>query len=132
VVNDQVAKDPIQKVLLPKASRGVKTSVLSVSDTIQYIKDSVHDKEVILLVVKFPLDTIALLEGGVVPEQINVGNQAPISGTKYKMVTHSIAVTEEDARVYREIEAKGFHLTSQMLPTDSRSSFVELLGKKGM
>jgi hypothetical protein len=34
VCNDKVAVDPIQKVMLPAAARGVKTSVLSIADTL--------------------------------------------------------------------------------------------------
>jgi mannose/fructose/N-acetylgalactosamine-specific phosphotransferase system component IIB len=132
VVNDQVAKDPIQKVLLPKAARGVKTSVLSVDEAVEYVMDPGHQSETILMVVKFPSDALRVLEAGVTPGQVNVGNQAPIPGTNYKMVTRSIAVTADDATIYRAIADKGFVVTAQMLPTDRKSDLVELLVKKGL
>ncbi|MCL6624994.1 PTS system mannose/fructose/N-acetylgalactosamine-transporter subunit IIB [Alicyclobacillus shizuokensis] len=131
VVNDQVARDPIQKVLLPKAARGVKTSVLSVEEAVAYVQDPSHEKDSILMVVKLPSDALRVLEGGVRPAQVNVGNQAPTPGTDYKMVTKSIAVTAADTEIYKSIAAKGFTVTAQMLPTDSKLDLLELIRKKG-
>src|SRR5204862_231481 len=42
-------------------------------------------------------DGLELVNGGLLPEEINVGNQAPRPGTKFTMVTRSIAVTADDA-----------------------------------
>ncbi|WP_206917912.1 PTS system mannose/fructose/N-acetylgalactosamine-transporter subunit IIB [Alicyclobacillus suci] len=132
VVNDQVANDPIQKKLLPAAARGVKTSVLSIEDAVSYMQHPDHAREQVLVVAKFPTDALALLQQGVQPEQVNVGNQAPIPGTNYKMLTKSIAVTPEDAQVYRQIAELGFHLTAQMLPSDAKTDFLALLEKKDL
>src|SRR5579863_9138251 len=90
VTNDQVARDPIQQMMLPQAARGIPTSVLSVEDTLQYAKSEKGQKERIFVLAKLPQDALRLLEGGLQPEEINVGNQAPIPATKFKMVTHSI------------------------------------------
>jgi len=130
VVNDEVAEDPIQKQMLPMAARGVKTSVLSVKEAINYVKDA-EGKEKIMLIAKFPSDALALLESGLEPKEINVGNQAPLPGTNYKMVTKSIAVTKEDAVLYRKIN-EIYHLTSQMMPSDSKKDFIKLIEDKGL
>lgn len=129
VTNDEVADDPIQQTMLPLAARGVKTSVLSIEDTIKHCKEAA-DKERIMIIAKFPSDALALLENGIEPMEINVGNQAPQPGTKYKMVTKSIAVTADDANIYRRINEM-HHLTSQMLPSDSKKDFIQLLEDKG-
>jgi mannose/fructose/N-acetylgalactosamine-specific phosphotransferase system component IIB len=129
VTNDQVSRDPIQKMLLPQAARGIQTSVLSVVDTLNYVKSEQGQKERIFVLAKLPQDALRLLEGGLKPEEINVGNQAPTPGTKFKMVTHSIAVTPEDAQIYRAIADKGFRLTSKMMPSDRGSNFLETLEK---
>ena len=52
--NDKVAKDPVQKMLLPQAARGIKTSVLSVADTAEYVKSEAAEKEKIMIIAKFP------------------------------------------------------------------------------
>jgi len=38
VTNDDVAKDEIQRMILPQAARGVRTSILSVDDTLAYLE----------------------------------------------------------------------------------------------
>ncbi|MGF7057792.1 PTS system mannose/fructose/N-acetylgalactosamine-transporter subunit IIB [Brassicibacter mesophilus] len=129
VVNDEVAEDPIQKQMLPMAARGVKTSVLSIDDAVDYVNNA-QGKEKIMLIAKFPSDALVLLEKGLKPEEINVGNQAPLPGTNYKMVTKSIAVTKEDAVIYRKIN-EIHHLTSQMMPTNSKKDFIALIEEKG-
>lgn len=129
VTNDQVARDPIQKMLLPQAARGVPTSVLSIDDTLQYVQSEKGQKERIFVLAKLPQDALRLLEGGMQPEEINVGNQAPTPGTKFKMVTHSIAVTPDDAVIYRAIAGKGYRLTSKMMPSDRATDFMETLQK---
>lgn len=130
VVNDEVAQDLIQKQMLPLAARGVKTLVISIEDAVKYIKEN-PDKEKIMIIAKFPSDAIRLLEAGLKPQEINVGNQAPLPGTKFKMVTKSIAVTSEDAEIYRKIEGLGFHLTTQMMPSNSPKGFIKIITNKG-
>lgn len=130
VTNDDVAKDEIQKMILPQAARGVKTSVLSVDETLAYVGRPEAANEKIMIIAKFPTDALRLMQGGVRPEEVNVGNQAPTPGTKFTMVTRSIAVTPDDATVYREI-AGMTPLTSKMMPNDKPADFVGMLaGKK--
>jgi mannose/fructose/N-acetylgalactosamine-specific phosphotransferase system component IIB len=131
VCNDKVAVDPIQKVMLPAAARGVKTSVLSVADTLSACA-AADPSERIFIIAKFPTDALALLDGGLKPLEINVGNQAPIPGTNFTMVTRSCAVTREDAAVYRQIAERGQKLTARMMPSESENDFLAVLAKKGL
>jgi PTS system mannose-specific IIB component len=133
VTNDQVAKDPIQKMLLPQAARGVPTSVLSVDDTLKYATGSEGQREKIFIIAKLPSDALRLMEGGLKPQAVNVGNQAPSPATKFKMVTNSIAVTAEEADVYRKIAGlNGGKLATQMVPQDRQQDFLGLLKEKGL
>ena len=62
--------------------------------------------------------------------EINVGNAAPVTGTKYVMVTRSIAATQTDAEVYRKIaELNGGKLTSQIMPSMETVNFLDALKK---
>ncbi len=131
VCNDKVAADPIQKMALPMAARGNTVYVFSIEQTIQYAKD--HPEETMFVIAKFPSDALAILESGVEVVDVNVGNAAPIAGTKYEMVTKSIAVTKEDAEVYRKIaELRGGVLTSRLTTMNETENFLELLEKKGL
>jgi mannose/fructose/N-acetylgalactosamine-specific phosphotransferase system component IIB len=133
VTNDQVATDPVQKMLLPAAARGVPTSVLSVDDTLTYVASEQGQREKIMIIAKLPTDGLRLLEGGLKPARVNVGNQAPTPATKFKMITHSIAATADDAVTYRAIAGLlGHELTSQMMPTERPTDVVSLLKKNGL
>lgn len=130
VTNDEVARDELQRLLLPQAARGVRTSVLSVDDTLTYCLAPDADGENLMVVAKFADDALRLIDGGLRPASMNVGNQAPRPGTKFVMVTRSIAVTPEDAEAYRWISGKGFDLDCRMMPTDRSQNFLRLLDKK--
>lgn len=133
VCNDKVSKDPIQKLMLPQAARGVKTSCLSIEETLKYCATPEGRAEKILVIAKYPSDALALMEGGLTPEQVNVGNQAPTPGTKFKMVLKSVAVTPEEAEIYRKVaQIYGKTLTCRMVPSESPGDFIETLKSKGM
>jgi mannose/fructose/N-acetylgalactosamine-specific phosphotransferase system component IIB len=129
VANDDVAADEFQRVLLPQAARGVRTSVLSVDDALAHCAN-LADGENVMILAKFPTDALRLLEGGLTVAEVNVGNQAPKPGSKFTMVTRSISVTEQDAKDYRRIAELAGHLRSQMMPTDKADDFLRLLTKK--
>ena len=131
VVNDAVAKDPIQKMALPLAARDAKVLVFSVDDFLKYNEE--HPDETLFVIAKFPTDALRILESGQHVEEVNVGNAAPIAGTDYVMVEkRSIAATKEDAVVYRKIaELRGGKLSTQTVSTYEPQDFLELLRKAG-
>ena len=130
VCNDKVATDPIQKMALPLAAPSATVLVYSIDDTVKYVEE--HPDETEFIICKYPSDAIALLSRGIVPQELNIGNAAPQQGTKYKMVTKSIAVTEEDAKAYRELASMfDGKLTSQIMPSMEKDDFLALLNKAG-
>src|SRR4029078_12604017 len=102
-------------MLVPQAARGVPTSVLGIQETFDHCASDQAQGESIFVIAKLPAAALALVQGGLAPEEINVGNQAPRPGTKFTMVTRSIAVTAEDAEAYRAIAADGFTLAQRMI-----------------
>lgn len=131
ICNDAVAKDPIQKMALPLAARDSKVLVFSLDETLQYVEKNPDEK--IFVIAKFPSDALKILETGVKVNAINVGNAAPVAGTKYVMVTKSIAATKEDAEVYRKIaEYNNGKLTSQIMPSMEAVNFLESLRRAGL
>ncbi|MEG0832460.1 MAG: PTS sugar transporter subunit IIB [Oscillospiraceae bacterium] len=131
VCNDKVALDPIQKMALPLAANGSDVKVFSIAETLKYNEE--HPKETLFVIAKFPSDALAILESGAEVQSVNVGNAAPIRGTDYVLVDgKSIAVTKEDAEIYRKIAAlKGDKLTTQTMPTYPIQDFLGLLSKAG-
>ena len=131
VVNDDVAKDRIQKMALPLAARDAKVLVLSHQELQDYVKE--HPEESLFVIAKYPMDALRILESGLEVGEVNVGNAAPIAGTKYVMVDKSIAATKEDAEVYRKIaELRGGKLMTQTVSTYQPQDFLQLLRKAGL
>ncbi len=132
VVNDDVAKDRIQKMALPLAARDAKVLVLSHQGLQDLVKE--HPDMTLFVIAKFPTDALRILESGLEVDEVNVGNAAPIAGTKYVMVEKkSIAATKEDAEVYRKIaELRGGKLLTQTVSTYQPQDFLELLRKAGL
>lgn len=132
VTNDKVAADPIQRMALPMAARGNTVYVLSIADCIKYAQD--NPNEILFIIAKHPEDALAIIESGLKIIDVNVGNAAPMPGVKnYKMVTKSIAVTEEEAKVYRKIaELRGGVLTSRLTTMNETEDFLDLLNKSGL
>ncbi|QKV75888.1 PTS sugar transporter subunit IIB [Amycolatopsis sp. Hca4] len=127
VCNDDVAADDLQRMLLPQAARGLPTDVLTVEATL-----AGEAGAEVMIVVKDPADAFRLVEGGLRPEVVNVGNVAPRPGPAYTMVTRSVAVTADEADAYRKLAAAGVPLVTQLLPQDKPAEFVPLLDRKGL
>lgn len=131
VCNDEAAADPIQQMALSMAAKGSTVYVFTIEETIKYAQE--HPEESMFIVCKFPSDALAILESGLEVQEVNVGNAAPIEGTNYKMVTKSIAVTEDDAKYYRKIaEMRGGVLTSRLTTLNEEEDFLELLTRNGL
>ena len=131
VCNDKVAIDPMQKLALPLAARGSKVLVYSINDTIKYTRD--HPNETLFVICKHPSDALALIEAELEILYVNVGNAAPVAGTKYKMVTKSIAVTSKDVEVYRKIASlRNGVLKSRTVPTSEEVDFMKILSEAGV
>jgi PTS system mannose-specific IIB component len=132
VVNDDVAKDRIQQMALPLAARDAKVLVLSHEGLQKYVQE--HPDMSLFVIAKFPTDALRILESGLEVGEVNVGNAAPIAGTKYVMVEKkSIAATKEDAEVYRKIaELRGGKLLTQTVSTYQPQDFLDLLHKAGL
>jgi PTS system mannose-specific IIB component len=117
---------------LPLAARDAKVLVLSHQGLQDLVKE--HPDMTLFVIAKFPTDALRILESGLAVDEVNVGNAAPIAGTKYVMVEKkSIAATKEDAEVYRKIAAlRGGKLLTQTVSTYQPQDFLELLQKAGL
>ena len=132
VADDKVAADPIQRIILPQAARGLPTSVVSIADALKLLPTLDPAHESVLIIARNAEGALALLQGGLKPKSINVGNQAPVQGTKYVMVLPWIAATKEDAQAFKAMSDMGYKITPQRSSSDRALDLVELLGKKGL
>ena len=59
VVNDDVAKDPIQKMALPLAAKGTAVLVFSHDEFSDYVKE--NPNKALFVIAKFPSDALQIL-----------------------------------------------------------------------
>lgn len=131
VCNDQVAVDPLVKRMVNMAAKGAKVMIFTIAQTIEYVQN--HPEEPLFVICKTPSDALALVSADLPIEYLNVGNAMPVSGTKYIMATRSIAVTKEDAAIYRMIaEKRDGILVSKMVPTSEEIDFLQALKNVGL
>lgn len=126
VVNDETARDEVQRMLLPMvAPAGCKVEVLSTVDASVRLKSDAYDRHNVLLVTKTPADVKALVDAGVEISKVNVGNMHFAPGKI--QVAQSVSVDPSDVEVFRELDAKGIEIEMQWLPTTRGRPLMQLI-----
>lgn len=128
VVDDEVAMNTVEKSGLKLATpAGVKLSVLPIEKTAENILAGKYDSQRLLIVAKKPDRLLKLVERGVPIKEVNVGNMSQTNETR--SITKSINVVEKDIEDFKQLNARGVHLTAQMVPSDKSEDFMSLLNK---
>lgn len=119
VINDDVAKNDIQKsVLRMAAPSNVSTSLISKEVAFNNIQSGKYKGQSVLIIVKSPLDLLELVNKGMDVKKINVGNMSAKDNTK--VIRPSISVTPEEKVALKELIDKGIEVTAIMTPDDSK------------
>ncbi|WP_301356797.1 PTS system mannose/fructose/N-acetylgalactosamine-transporter subunit IIB [Enterococcus spodopteracolus] len=128
VVDDEVAMNTVEKSGLKLATpAGVKLSVLPIEKAAENILAGKYDSQGLLIVAKKPDRLLKLVERGVPIKEVNVGNMSQTNETR--SITKSINVVEKDMEDFKQLHARGVHLTAQMVPSDKSEDFMSLLNK---
>lgn len=126
VVNDEAAKDDLQKGILKMATPpGIKLSVLSVNSAVERIKEGRYDDDRVFMIFKNPKDCLRLIEAGINLPEINVGNMAYKEGAK--QIKKSVSVTQEDVEVFKKLDFMGIKMTARMIPDEPENNFMDLI-----
>lgn len=129
VVDEAVQDNEIEKSGLRLATpSGIRLSVLSVDRAAKQINEDRYKSQRVLIIARRPHTFLELIERGVNIDKINVGNMSQTSETR--SVTNSINVTDEDVKVFEELDNKGIELHSQMVPNDNSKDFMKILNNK--
>ncbi len=119
VANDAVAKDKLRATSLKLAAPAeVKFVVKSVSDAITALNGHKTDKYKLFILVDNTKDALALVSAVEEVNHVNLGNMKVKEGTK--VLTNSIAVTEDDINNIKEMVAKGAEVECRAVPTDKK------------
>ena len=126
VADDEVARDEMQKALLPlSAPTGVKTEILSIDEASAFLKSEKAQSRQVFLILKRPADALRLLDEGVAIELVNVGNMGHRAGAR--QVKKSVHVTPEDVEALRELDRRGVRMTGRMMPEEGTRNFMDYL-----
>lgn len=126
VINDEAAKDPLQKSSLRMAApSSMRLSVLTVAEAAKNVQAGKYGAQRIFLLFKNPTDVLRYLEAGGELTTVNVGNMSYKEGTRE--VTKSIQVTKDEELVFEDIAKRQVKITAQRVPNDPVINFMEKL-----
>ena len=126
IADDEVAQDELQKSFLSAAApSNITISIFSVDEAIQHIEAGEFENGNVFMLVKSPADVLRIIEGGVIPDEINLGNKArKIDSTS---VNNSVHLSKVDIDVFKELKKRNIEISVQMVPTDSKKNLYSLL-----
>lgn len=124
VVDDEVAKDPIQQQLMKMTAEiaGVGIRFFTIEHTINVIYKASPSQK-IFIVCKTPEVVRKLLDGGVPIKEVNVGNMHFSPGKK--QLSRKVYVDEKDLEDLYYIKSKGVELYIQDVPDDKKEYLNE-------
>ena len=126
IASDEVAKDEFQKSFLSAAApSNVSLSILTIEDTITEINLGKISSDKIFLLVKNPKDLLRIIQGGVFPIEINLGNKAKV--IESIRITKSVHLTEEEINIFRQLKEMNISISLQMVPTDAKKDLFRVL-----
>lgn len=129
VVSDEVACNPIQKLLLTQAAPPeVKSHVVSVAKLNEIAAHPLlHDVKVMLLFTN-PTDVMRVHQYGLNFDSVNIGGMKFTEGKQ--MVTHFVSVDQSDIDAFKYLDEKGIGLEIRKVPSDRAQNLIDVL-KKG-
>lgn len=129
VIDNEIVKSDVQKMTLKTAvPRGVHLSILTSQGAAKRLKDKKYQGQRIFILVRDPSMLQELVEQGVKLDSINVGNMSMSENAR--QIAKSVAVTDEDQKVFDYLSSQNIELYHQMVPNDNKQEFMNLL-KKG-
>ncbi|RMD88064.1 MAG: PTS mannose/fructose/sorbose transporter subunit IIB [Calditrichaeota bacterium] len=123
--HDEIAKNDLERKIYEEAANDYPVSILTVEETIRYLRDSTHEKEKILLLVESPREVVALLEAGIHINKINVGGMHHKAGKK--SIAPYVYVDDEDIEFFKRLHEKQVVIEAQDLPSSKPINLAKLL-----
>ncbi|MFD1037220.1 PTS N-acetylgalactosamine transporter subunit IIB [Virgibacillus byunsanensis] len=125
VANDKVSEDEVQKSLMDMVLPDViQARYFSLKKTIDVIHKA-SPRQKIFLVVKDVHDALALKEGGVPIDHINVGNMHYEEGKK--QISSTVSVDEKDIEAFKRLDELNVELDLRRVPDEKGQNIMNLL-----
>ncbi|RMF58849.1 MAG: PTS mannose/fructose/sorbose transporter subunit IIB [Calditrichaeota bacterium] len=133
VGNDHIAQNEWEKnLLLMAASESVDTQVLTLLQTLEYIKSHLNDSELSMILIKAVDDFTYLCNEGLTPEQlpeINIGGIHYTEGREE--ILPYLFLNTDEIQQFRSLIQKGFVFYCQDVPNSASHNLETLLEKLG-
>ncbi len=130
VIDDETANDPTLKAVMRIACpANVKLSVLTEDKAVAYLSEKDHyGSEKIVIIVKFLTGLTKLIEAGVKFDcgKIIVGTMVIGQDRKY-VINKNIKVSDEDIKLFHQIDEAGYDIEFQLVPSVKAESFMPML-----
>ncbi|MER2063176.1 MAG: PTS sugar transporter subunit IIB [Alkalibacterium sp.] len=128
VVSDEVARNPLQKLLLTQAAPPeVKSHVISVDRLSDIAKHPLMHEVKVMLLFTNPTDVIRVHQYGLDFHSVNIGGMKFAEGKQ--MVTHFVSVDRSDIDAFKYLDGKGIELEIRKVPGDRPQDMMDVLGK---
>lgn len=126
VVNDDAVHDQMQIGALSLARpTGINLTIASVRRALITLNNGKYESERVFLLTKSIADMRALVDGGVLPETVNVGNVAPHEGAR--QIKPSVYLDEQDIEDINEMILAGVNVTAQMVPNEPATPITTMI-----
>lgn len=116
VANDEIANNEVQQNLMDMAlPESAESRYFTLDKTIRIIHKAAP-RQKIFIVVRTPQDALALVEGGVPIDKINVGNLHYEEGKK--QISKTVSVNDNDIETFNKLHEKGVELDVRGIPNE--------------
>lgn len=125
VVNDEVAEDDFQQSLMDMAvPEGVGVRYFTVQETIDKIPHA-SEQQKVFIIARTPQDVLALIDGGVMIREVNIGNMHYAEGKR--QLTSTVSIDKDDEETFKKLHEKGVKLEIRRVPEERGQDILKLI-----
>lgn len=129
VLGDKVASDDLEKTALKLARPSqVALSILPPDRAGANFLAGRYNSQNVFIVTREPEALLNLVEAGVPIKEVNVGNLS--TGEDRTSIFKSVAVSNDEAQIFKKLAAHGVRIYHQMVPNDPQEDFMAALKKE--
>ncbi|WP_104399298.1 PTS N-acetylgalactosamine transporter subunit IIB [Vibrio penaeicida] len=123
IANDEVSEDAVQQNLMTMSAGNMGVRFFSIQKTIDVIHKASPEQHIIL-VVRTPQDVVRLAEGGLLLNDVNIGNMHYAEGKKQIHVT--VSVDDDDMTAFKRLRELDVSFAVQRMPHEEKLDVFEL------
>jgi len=130
IVDDEVARDPIQRQIISVVTPAdMKVHICGTGDAPPLIEQAESEGISTMVLVKGPEALAKLAEHQVPVREVIMGGMQFKAG--HRQITKTVSVSERQAVLFAELSKAGIKFTLQVIPSERPQDFIEILQSKG-